>query len=193
MADRLTHEFGAFFDNDSEILILGSFPSVKSREQQFYYGHPQNRFWKLLAALFDCFDVSEQSAKSRKNIENSHTKSGKVSSGFPQTIDEKKTFLTDNHIALWDVIESCEITGSSDSSIRNAKVNDLSLVIPYSKIDRILINGGLAYRLFEKHMAGQAEQLGIPKERCFKMPSTSPANAAYSLERLTECWKVGLR
>jgi hypoxanthine-DNA glycosylase len=172
MADRLTHEFGPFFDAGSEILILGSFPSVKSREQQFYYGHPQNRFWKLLAILFGC---SEGALKN------------------PQTIEEKKAFLMDNHIALWDVIESCEITGSSDSSIRNAKVNDLSLVIPHTKIDRILVNGGLAYRLFEKHMAGQAAQLGIPKERCFKMPSTSPANAAYSLDRLTECWRAGLK
>ena len=163
---RLTHDFGPFFDENSEILILGSFPSVKSREQQFYYGHPQNRFWKLLAVLF-CDEC-------------------------PTTIDEKRVFLKRNHIALWDVIESCEITGSSDSSIRNAIVNDLEMVIPNTKIDRILINGGLAYRLFEKHMAEQAASLGIPEESCYKMPSTSPANAAYSLERLEECWRVGL-
>ena len=217
IAPRLTHEFGPFFNHDSEILILGSFPSVKSREQQFYYGHPQNRFWKLLTILFCSSNfkgsssdfagnssdfkgrhpvftgsypdpVENKMAENKMNEDLPADISDTPAAIPPNTIEEKKQFLKDHHIALWDVIESCEITGSSDQSIKNAEVNDLSLVIPGTEIDRIVLNGGLAYRLFEKHMSGQAEQLGIPPERWFKMPSTSPANAAYSLERLTEHW-----
>ena len=217
-APRLTHEFGPFFDHDSKILILGSFPSVKSREQQFYYGHPQNRFWKLLTILFSSSDFKGRypvfTGSYPNTIENIMAEN-KTNEGLPAdisdtpaaispaaippatippaaippaTIEKKKQFLKDHHIALWDVIESCEITGSSDQSIKNAEVNDLSLVIPGTKIDRIILNGGLAYRLFERHMSVQAEQLGIPPERWFKMPSTSPANAAYSLERLADHW-----
>lgn len=159
---RQTHEFGPYFNEDSEILILGSFPSVKSREQQFYYGHPQNRFWPVLAAVF-----GEEA---------------------PETIEEKKALLRRHRIALWDVIESCDIAGSADSSIRNAAVNDLSEVVPKTNVRRILVNGAAAYRLFEKHMAPQAEALGIRREDCIKMPSTSPANAAWSAARLTAVW-----
>ena len=97
------HNIEPVYDQDSRILILGSFPSVKSREAKFFYHHPQNRFWKVLAALFQ--------------------------EEVPQTIEEKKTFLLRNHIALWDVIESCDIKGSSDSSITNVKVNDLDLIV----------------------------------------------------------------
>lgn len=154
---QVCHEFPPFYDENSKILILGSFPSVKSREQQFYYGHPQNRFWKVLA--------------------------GELGEKIPECIEEKKQFLLRNHIALWDVIDSCEIIGSSDSSIRNVVVTDIRQILEHCRIRNIYANGTTARKLFEKYQ----------KERCGRdiigLPSTSPANAAYSLERLLEEWE----
>ena len=114
--EHLTHTFEPVFNRESKILILGSFPSVKSRENNFYYGHPQNRFWKVLAQIFE--------------VE------------VPQTIDEKRTFLLEHHIAVWDVIESCTIIGSSDSSIKDVVVNDFLKVLKNSEIETIYVNGG---------------------------------------------------
>ena len=154
----LTHTFEPVFNKESKILILGSFPSVKSRENNFYYGHPQNRFWKVVAQL--------------------------LGREVPQTIEEKKTLLLEHHIAIWDVIESCTIIGSSDSSIRDVVVNDFSKVLENSEIDMIYVNGGKAYELYRKYAE---KQTGIP---AIKLPSTSPANAAWSLERLCGAWSV---
>ncbi len=153
---RLTHGFGPVYDANSRVLILGSFPSVKSREQQFYYGHPQNRFWKVLSAL-----TGEE---------------------LPRTVEEKRALALAHGIALWDVIDECDIVGSSDSSIRNVKVNDIRLITDRAPIQRILLNGNKAYQLYVKYMA---EQTGLPAAG---LPSTSPANAACSLERLTAEW-----
>ena len=111
MQETVQHPFPPLYDAHSEILILGSFPSVKSREQRFFYGHPQNRFWRVTAAVFGC--------------------------SVPQSIDEKRTFLLEKHIALWDVIASCEITGSSDSSIRNVIPNDLTPILSAAHIRQI--------------------------------------------------------
>ena len=151
------HEFGPVYDKNSRILILGSFPSVKSREVGFYYGHPKNRFWKLLAALYQ---VRE-----------------------PEGIPEKKAFLAEHHIALWDVIESCDITGSSDSSIRNAVVNDIGSILKDTKIQKIYANGKKAESLYRKYAEPHTK---VP---IFGLPSTSPANAAFSMERLMQEWK----
>lgn len=151
------HEFGPAYDRDSRILILGSFPSVKSREAGFYYGHPRNRFWKLLAELY-------------------HAKE-------PEGITEKKAFLARYHIALWDVIESCDIKGSSDSSIRNVKVNDIGSILDNSKIQKIYANGKKAECLYQKYVE---PVIGI---KVTGLPSTSPANAAFSMERLMQEWK----
>lgn len=155
---RVRHEFEPVYDSNSRILILGSFPSVKSREQQFYYGHPQNRFWKVLAGL----------------------------TGYPvpKTIEEKKKMLLENGIAIWDVIAECEIIGSSDSSIRNVVPAELERVLQCADIRQIYANGGTAKKLFEKF---QKKQCGREIQG---LPSTSPANAAFSLERLMEAWKV---
>ncbi len=155
---RVYHEFGPLYDAKSEILIMGSFPSVKSREQQFYYGHPQNRFWKVLAALYDVKPL--------------------------QTIDEKKAFLLEHHIALWDVIESCVITGSSDSSIREVKVNDIAGIVSKSNIHSIYANGTKAYELYTKYTYPTTQIEAV------KLPSTSPANAAWNMERLLAAWQV---
>lgn len=156
--EHLHHEFEPVFDEHSRILILGTFPSVKSREQNFYYGHPQNRFWKVLAGL-----QSEQ---------------------VPETIPEKKSFLLRSRIAVWDVIASCEIVGSSDSSIRSVVPTDLDRILAHTNIQQIFANGKTAERLYNKY---QKETVG---REILGLPSTSPANAAFSLERLLEAWKV---
>lgn len=157
----LKHTFEPVFNKDSKVLILGSFPSVKSRENNFYYGHPQNRFWKVLAQIFE--------------VE------------VPQSIEEKKTFLLEHNIAVWDVIESCTIIGSSDSSIKDVVVNDFSKVLENSSVERIYVNGGKAYELYHRYAENQT---GIP---AIKLPSTSPANAAWNLERLCSEWKKIIR
>ena len=152
----IVHPIPPFYNSDSEILILGSFPSVKSRETGFFYGHPQNRFWKVLAAI--------------------------CGGDVPQTIAEKKALLLRNRIALWDVIGSCEIEGSSDASIRNVVPNDLRIVLDHAQIRTIYVNGKTAYRYYERYMRPKTGREAV----C--LPSTSPANAAWSLEKLQAEW-----
>lgn len=168
--DKVIHEIPPVFDENSRVLILGSFPSVKSREGKFFYNHPQNRFWKVLAAV--CGTCRPE---------------GNTYEGYvPETIEEKKLFLLRHGIAVWDVIASCEIKGSSDSSIRNAVPNNLNVILNAAPIERIYCNGGTSYKLYEKYLK---EITGRP---AVKLPSTSPANAAYSLERLFLLWKDAL-
>ena len=150
------HPIPPVYRADSRILILGSFPSVKSRETGFFYGHPQNRFWKVTAAV-----CGEE---------------------VPQTVEEKKAFLLRNHIAVWDVIASCVITGSSDASIRDVVPNDLSEILDTADIQAIYTNGGKAYELYCKYI------YPVNGIEAHKLPSTSPANAGYSLDRLKEAW-----
>ncbi|MDO5345688.1 MAG: DNA-deoxyinosine glycosylase [Lachnospiraceae bacterium] len=156
--ERVRHEFAPVYDKNSRVLVLGTFPSVKSREQHFYYGHPQNRFWRVMAGLTD--------------------------ETVPETIEEKKILLLKHGIAIWDVIESCDITGSSDSSIRNVVPARLEQVLEHCRIREIYANGGTAKKLYEKYQ----------KEACGReivgLPSTSPANAAFRLEHLLERWEV---
>lgn len=155
--ETLSHNFAPVFDENSKLLILGTFPSVKSRENQFYYGHPQNRFWKVTAAL--------------------------TGSRVPQTIEEKKKMLLAGHIAVWDVIASCEIEGSSDSSIRNVAPNDIAGLLKRTNIRAVFCNGGKAYELYARYCEEACGMAAV------KLPSTSPANASWSLERLTESWR----
>lgn len=155
--ESLRHPFPAIYAPDSRILILGSFPSVKSREQMFFYGHPQNRFWRVMAAL--------------------------LGADVPQTVTEKRAFLLANHIALWDVIASCDIAGSSDASIRNAVPNDLTPILETACIRQIFTNGGTAHRLYRKYiypLTGREDTV---------LSSTSPANAARSLDALINAWQ----
>ena len=159
--EKVTHTFEPVYDENSRILILGTFPSVKSREQQFYYGHPQNRFWKLLAAL--------------------------TGWKVPKTISEKKELLLQNGIAIWDVVASCEIVGSSDSSIRNVVPADLNRIHQAAPVRKIYANGGKAFELYQKYAFPVT---GRPIE---KLPSTSPANAAWQMDRLKEAWSVILQ
>ena len=152
------HPFPPLYSADSKVLILGSFPSVKSREAMFFYGHPQNRFWKVIAALF-CEPV-------------------------PQTIEEKKRLILSHGLALWDSIASCDIKGSSDASITNAQPTDLAEILDNSRVERIFCNGSRSFEIYNKY---QLPRLGI---EAVKLPSTSPANAAFSLERLTQEWSI---
>lgn len=152
----MIHPIPPLFDQGSRILILGSFPSVKSRETCFFYGHPQNRFWKVLASVYG--------------------------QDVPNTIEEKKHFLLNNHIAVWDVIRSCDITGSSDTSIRNVTPNDIGIILSRADIKEIYVNGKTAYKLYQKY------QLPATGRCAVCLPSTSPANAAWSLERLISEW-----
>ena len=153
---HLEHTFGPVYDEHSEILILGTFPSVKSRENHFYYGHPQNRFWKLLARLTE--------------------------EPVPGTVEEKKALLLKHHIALWDVVQSCDIIGSSDSSIKNVVPADIARILRESSVQKIYANGDKAYSLYKKYCE---KETGKEAE---KLPSTSPANAIFTLDRLTESW-----
>ncbi len=152
----INHPIPPLYDENSKILILGSFPSVKSREEGFFYGHPQNRFWKVTSAVYG--------------------------EDTPHTVPEKKSFLLRNHIALWDVIGSCDIVGSSDSSIRNVLPNDLSVILDQADIRNIYVNGQTAYKYYRKYSEKATGRAAI----C--LPSTSPANAAWSVERLTDAW-----
>lgn len=156
--EYVAHEFAPVWNRDSRVLVLGTFPSVKSREQGFYYGHPRNRFWKVTAALLKC--------------------------RVPETVEEKKKMLLEGHIAVWDVIESCEIEGSSDSSIRNVKANDIGGLLEKSAVKAVFANGDKAYQLYCRYCR---EQAGMD---IMKLPSTSPANAAWQLEDLTRAWRV---
>lgn len=152
----IRHPIEPVFNEQSRILILGSFPSVKSRENMFFYGHPQNRFWKVLAAV--------------------------LGQSVPDTIEEKKNMLLDSGIALWDVIASCEITGSSDSSIRNVVPTDLSVIMRTANIESIYVNGRTAEKCYKRY---QQPLIGA---EAICLPSTSPANASYSLDRLINEW-----
>ncbi len=152
------HPFGPIYDEQAKVLILGSFPSVKSREEMFFYAHPQNRFWKVLKAVTGYEgDIGKVSGKTK--------------------------MLKENHIALWNTIASCEITGSSDLSISSVVVNDLSVILSRADIRAVFCNGKTSYKLYQKYLENIT---GIPAKA---LPSTSPANASWTLEKLTGKWK----
>ena len=155
---KIEHPIPPTYDENSTILILGSFPSVKTREYGYFYGHPQNRFWRVMAALY--------------------------SEDVPEGKEERRAFLLRNGVAAWDVIASCTIVGSSDSSIRDVTVNDLRPILSGSHVERIFVNGRTAEKMYRRYTE---PMLGI---RAVCLPSTSPANAACSLERLTAEWRA---
>lgn len=154
------HNIPPVFDENSRILILGSFPSVKSREAQFFYGHPQNRFWRVMSAVLNC--------------------------DLPVTVQQKKSMLLSHNIAVWDVIGSCDIKGSSDSSIRSVVPNDIAGLAAKTAITRIFTNGTASFDMYNRYCL---DSVGI---EAIKLPSTSPANASFSLERLIDVWKAQL-
>ena len=151
------HPIAPIYDKHSTILILGSFPSVKSREEGFFYGHKQNRFWKVVSRVFE----EEE----------------------PKTIEEKKALLLRNHIAVWDVIAGCDIEGSSDSTIKNVQPNDISAILDNAQIKAIYVNGKTAEKYYKKYIEKSINRKAV----C--LPSTSPANAAWSIEKLLDTWR----
>ncbi len=184
---RIQHPFGPLYSERSHVLILGSFPSVKSREQQFFYGHPQNRFWKVIAALFAdtaCAGSGTIDPRTPLNDPGISLRDVRTVAGIPRTIEEKKALILDNGLALWDSIGSCEITGSSDASIRNAEPNDLRLITDNCDIRAIYCNGKKSLEVYNRYIE---PVLGRTAEA---LPSTSPANAAWSLDRLIEAWSI---
>lgn len=155
-AKTIVHPIPPTFDSNSRILILGSFPSVKSREMMYFYGHPQNRFWKVVAALYQ--------------------------EEVPMTVEERHAFLIRNQIAAWDSIHQCTIVGSSDSSIRDVVPNDLSPILETAQIETIYCNGKKSWEMYHKYIEPETSRPAV------SLPSTSPANAAWTLPRLIEAW-----
>lgn len=155
---RVYHNFGPLYAADSRVLLLGSMPSPKSREQGFFYGHPQNRFWRVLAAV--------------------------LGEAAPDSIEDKRTLCLRHQVALWDVLASCEIVGASDAAIRNPVPNNLAPLIQKTQVQAVFTTGATAYQYYQKLCL---QQTGLP---ALKLPSTSPANAAWSLDRLTEAYRV---
>lgn len=150
---RVFHELPPVFDENSKVLILGSLPSVKSRKVGFYYMHPQNRFWRVLEEI------------------------------FKEKIEDKKEFCLIHHIALWDTCASCEITSSSDASIKNIVPNDLSLILEKANIVQIFTTGKKAHEIYQKYL------YPVYKKEDICLSSTSPANAKKKLEDLVEEYK----
>lgn len=158
--EHIIHTFEPVYDKNSKVLILGSLPSVKSREQGFYYGHPRNRFWAVIAAV--------------------------AGQNVPVTIPEKRAMLLRSGIAVWDVVAECDIKGSSDASIKNVAAADLSVILENCDIKAIFANGSTAAKLYERFQHAKTGR------EISTLPSTSPANAAYGLERLTDEWRKKL-
>lgn len=156
--DKVAHPFAPVVDAGCTTLILGSFPSVKSRENAFYYGHPQNRFWRVLAAVFG--------------------------EDVPSDIPAKRAMLLRHGVALWDVIAACDIEGSSDASVKNAVPVEIAQVTAVAPIRRVICNGALAAKLYRRLL------LPVTGIEALTAPSTSPANAAWSLIRLTDAWRA---
>lgn len=156
---KVEHTFKPIYNKHSKILILGSIPSVISREYNFYYAHPQNRFWKIISKIYN--------------------------EKIPTTIEEKTKLILNNNLAIYDVIKSCDIEGSADSSIKNVKLNNLDLLIQKSKIEKIIFNGNKAYELYNKYETNKFSNIEV-------LPSTSPANARYSFEKLYKIWSKEL-
>lgn len=152
----IIHPLSPLYNSNSRILILGSFPSVKTREYGFFYGHPQNRFWPLMEILF-------QTELSRD-------------------ISERRAFLLDHHIAVYDSIYQCDIIGSSDASIQQVVPSDLSHITQTAAIQEVFCNGATSYKYYQQY---HASELGI---KGIKLPSTSPANARFRLEDLVQAW-----
>ncbi len=151
--NRFTHTIAPVFNEESRILILGSFPSPKSREVGFYYGHPQNRFWSVLSIV--------------------------LNEPCPKTPEEKQMLLFKHHIALWDVLHSCDISGASDSSIKNPVPNDLQRIFDVADIRAVFTTGKTAGKLFKRFTGCESVIL----------PSPSPANCAVSFDQLTEAYR----
>ncbi|MFT8704334.1 uracil-DNA glycosylase family protein [Bifidobacterium aquikefiricola] len=184
--EHVEHGFGPVWDEASQILMLGSMPSPKSRAAGFYYMHPRNRFWKVLEALYPACDGD--AARTTDIASNQQAVAHNDGQLHSESIAVRQAFLHHHHIALWDVLESCDIRGASDASIRNPVVNDLAGIIQQSRIHAIYATGTRAAKLFDRFCSPALEVAGIQMP-ITALPSTSPANAAMSLDRLIEAYR----
>lgn len=157
--ETVVHPLKPLYDENSKVLILGSFPSIKTREMKFFYGHPQNRFWKVLEKVLE---------EHEPLIDN----------------DVKRRVLLNRNIALWDSIYQCDIVGSADASIKNVVPSDLTAIFETADIKQVFCNGATSFKYYQKFQAKRYQKNAV------MLPSTSPANAAYSLERLSDSWRV---
>ena len=182
LAEKITHPIPPVWNSESRILLLGTMPSPASRNAGFFYMHAQNRFWRVLPAVFgekmtytnQGFSTAKAAMQERADL--------------AAAIKERRDFLIRHHIALWDVLASCEIKGAADTSIRSATPNDFTKIFEQSKIRRVFCTGKTAFALWQKHCADTYEERFNLTSQC--LPSTSPANAAWSLEKLIEAYSV---
>ncbi len=156
--------FDPIFNSDSEMLILGTFPSVKSREAGFYYSHPRNAFWRIISELYS---------------------RGEELDGT----ESKKAVLLENRVALWDVCETCDVKNSADSTIRRVVFNDIAGFVRGTRIRALFFNGAKAEQLFERYLRETETDIGLP---CVRLPSTSPANAM-PFEKKRREWEKALK
>lgn len=171
VSQKIIHQIPPVWNEDSRVLILGTMPSPKSRAAGFFYMHPQNRFWRVLPAVFG------EELRLPNNA-----------SDVEAATSERRQFLLDHKIALWDVLASCDIQGAADSSIKNAVPNDFTEIFRKAKIRRVFCSGQTAFKLWQKHCAALYEPLCQQSAAC--LPSPSPANAAWSFDRLLAEWKI---
>lgn len=180
---HVEHGFGPVWDAHSRVLVLGSMPSPKSRDAGFYYMHRFNRFWPVMAAIFrddSCLPATDSTA----------------GSAWPSSPDEiaelvkaRRTFALRHGLALWDVIASCDIAGASDASIRNAVPNDIPSIVRGSGITHVFTTGAKAAQLYRRLVAPMMASAGLDGVALTTLPSTSPANAGMSLDRLIEAYR----
>ena len=175
--ERVEHGFGPVWDASSRVLVLGSMPSPKSREMAFYYGHPQNRFWKVMAEVFEDDSCLPQNRDG-----------GEASRG--DLVVRRRAFALRHRVALWDVLASCDVVGASDASIRNPEPNDLASIILRSHITHVFVTGAKAAQLYRRLCQPRLEAAGLADLPMIQLPSTSPANAAASLPRLVEAYRA---
>lgn len=165
----LMHPFKAVYNKDSKILILGSFPSIKSREFGFYYANPQNRFWNILSAIFSC-DIPKQESNTQENQ-------------YLDIIITQNNFLLQHNIAIWDIVKTCNIKNSSDATLKHLDINDISELCKDSNIKAIFANGSKTAEIYKKHC-------NYNKLEFYKLPSSSSANAKYKLDHLIKEWEI---
>ncbi|QOL33100.1 DNA-deoxyinosine glycosylase [Bifidobacterium eulemuris] len=172
--EHVEHGFGPVWDADSGVLVLGSMPSPKSRQMRFYYGHPHNRFWPVMAAVFDddsCLDPDKAMTEEA-------------------LVEARRRFAISHHVALWDVVASCDIAGASDASIRNAVPNDIASVVSRSSIAHVFATGAKAGQLYRKLCVPALIEAGYEDLPMTILPSTSSANASIRLDQLVESYRL---
>lgn len=201
--EHVEHGFGPVWDAESRVLVLGSMPSPMSRAMRFYYGHPLNRFWPCMAAVFDdgsCLTARQRDLMARAGVPVPPARDDAMPADVEETgagetdgdalVEVRRRFALRHHVALWDVLASCDIAGASDTSIRNAVPNDLASVIGPSRIARVFATGAKAAQLYRRLCRPALDAAGLGGLDVVQLPSTSPANAAMRLPALVGAYRA---